>query len=136
MKRLLLDTHVFVWAKTSDRSLKPDVEAAIVDPANEIVVSLISAWELCIKAATGKLTGNASALIGSQTQFERILAESRFALLSISPSHVFALQHLPLHHRDPFDRLLVAQAMAEGMTLVTADGRLGAYDGLDLVVGA
>jgi PIN domain nuclease of toxin-antitoxin system len=136
MTRLLLDTHIFVWAKTFDRPLREDVVASIVDPENEVSVSLATAWELSIKAATGKLTGDASKLIGSQAQFERILSDSRFDLLSILTPHIFAVRNLPLHHRDPFDRLIVAQAMTEGMTLITADRRLEAYAGLDMIVGA
>jgi PIN domain nuclease of toxin-antitoxin system len=136
MTRLLLDTHIFVWAKTAHKPLKRSVAEAIVDPANEVMVSLASAWELCIKAAVRKLIGDASLLIGSQQKFESVLSESNFRLLDIRAEHVFAVRHLPLHHRDPFDRLIVAQAMAERMTLVTADRSLDAYAGLDLIVGA
>jgi len=136
MTRLLLDTHVFVWAKTFDRPLKAGIVDSIVDPANEVFVSLATAWELGIKAATGKLTGDTSALIGSQARFESILNDSRFNLLSIFTSHIFAVRNLPLHHRDPFDRLLVAQAIVERMTLITVDRRLEAYTGLNMIVGA
>lgn len=136
MRRLLLDTHIFVWTKTGERRVLADVSAAMADPANEVSVSLVSAWELCIKAAIGKLNGNVSRLVGDEAQFNRNLIESGLQLLPISPAHVFALRRLPLHHRDPFDRLIVAQAISEGMTLITADGRLGTYDGLDVVLAA
>lgn len=136
MTRLLLDTHIFVWAKTFDRPLKPAVVASIVDPANEVFVSLATAWELGIKAATGKLTGDASKLVGNQQQFESILMDSRFNLLPIQTSHIFAVRNLPLHHRDPFDRLIVAQAMTEQMTLITVDARFKDYAGLDIMIGA
>jgi PIN domain nuclease of toxin-antitoxin system len=136
MSRFLLDTHIFVWLKTGERALLPHVSAAMADPANTLVVSLASAWELCIKAATGKLGGDASRLIGSEAQFERILEESGLALLPILGSHIFALRQLPLHNRDPFDRIIVAQAISEGMTLVTVDQRLEAYVGLNSMIGA
>jgi len=136
MTRLLLDTHIFVWAKTAEKPLKPVIAAMIADPANEVVVSLASAWELIIKSALGKLEGDASLLIGSLETFEFVLADSGFGLLQIRPEHVFAIQRLPLHHRDPFDRLIVAQAIAERMRLVTVDRRLEAYADLDVVVGA
>jgi PIN domain nuclease of toxin-antitoxin system len=136
MSEFLLDTHIFVWLKTGERTLLPQVAAAMADPANTVVVSLASAWELCIKAATGKLGGDASRLIGSETQFERILSESGLDLLPILRSHVFALRQLPLHNRDPFDRIIVAQAISEGMTLVTVDRHLEAYAGLDMIIGA
>jgi PIN domain nuclease of toxin-antitoxin system len=109
--------------------------AAIVNPANEVFVSLATAWELGIKAATGKLTGDAFTLVGSQEQFEGILKESRFNLLPIQTAHVFAVRNLPLHHRDPFDRLIIAQAMTGQMTLITVDARFKAYAGLDIEMG-
>ena len=136
MSRFLLDTHIFVWLKTGERALLPHVAAAMADPANTVVVSLASAWELCIKAATGKLGGDASRLIGSEAQFERVLRESGLDLLPILGSHVFALRQLPLHNRDPFDRIIVAQAITEGMTLVTVDSRLEVYAGLNALIGA
>ena len=135
MTRLLLDTHIFVWSKTGERPLKHQIAAAIVDPANEVAVSLASAWELCIKSAIGKLLGDASLLIGSQENFESVLNDSGFGLLQIRTEHIFMTRQLPLHHRDPFDRLIVAQAMTERMMLVTADSRLEAYAGLDMIVG-
>jgi PIN domain nuclease of toxin-antitoxin system len=136
MMRLLLDTHIFVWAKTAERPLKPDIADAIVDPANEVAVSLVSAWELLIKSAVGKLLGDASLLVGSQERFEDLLNDSGFGLLQIRAEHVFGTRQLALHHRDPFDRLIVAQAIAERMTLITADRRLAAYSGLDMIMGA
>jgi len=136
MTRLLLDTHIFVWAKTGERPLKPQIAAAIVDPTNEVAVSLASAWELCIKSAVGKLLGDAALLIGNQESFEDVLNESRFGLLQIRAEHIFMMRQLLPHHRDPFDRLLVAQAIVERMTLVTVDRRLEAYEGLDMVIGA
>ena len=135
MTRLLLDTHIFVWSKTGERPLKPQIAAAIVDPTNEVAVSLASAWELCIKSAVGKLLGDVSLLVGSQESFENVLDESGFGLLQIRAEHIFMTRQLPLHHRDPFDRLIVAQAICERMTLITADRRLAAYSGLDLIIG-
>ncbi len=131
--------HILVSAPSSGHKrapLKSHIVAAIVDPSNEVTVSLASAWELCIKSAIGKLLGDASLLIGSQESFESVLNDSRFALLQIRPEHIFMTRQLPLHHRDPFDRLIVAQAITERMTLVTADRRLEAYEGLDMIVGA
>jgi PIN domain nuclease of toxin-antitoxin system len=136
MSRFLLDTHIFVWLKTGERSLLPDVLAAISHPANTALVSLASAWELCIKAATGKLGGDAHSLIGDEARFNSVLSESGLGLLPILPTHIFMLRHLPLHHRDPFDRLMIAQAIAERMTLISADTRLRDYTDLNLLVGA
>ena len=135
MMRLLLDTHIFVWAKTAERPLKPGVADAIVDPDNEVVVSLVSAWELCIKSAVGKLGGDSALLIGSQEQFEVVLNDSGFGLLQIRPEHIFKTLQLAMHHRDPFDRLIVAQALTERMTLITADTQLASYAGLSVEIG-
>src|SRR3569832_714852 len=118
MSRFLLDTHIFVWTKTGEKPLLREIAAAMADPANGLSVSLASAWELCIKAATGKLVGDASLLIGGEALFKRALDESGVSLLPILPTHIFALRQLPLHLRDPFDRLIVAQAIVERMTLI------------------
>ena len=90
-------------------------------------MSLASAWELCVKVAAGKLLGNHAALIGSPQVFLDQLSASGLELLAIEPAHVFATRHLPLHHRDPFDRLLIAQAAIEGLTIVTADRVFATY---------
>ncbi len=135
MTRFLLDTHIFVWTKTAERPVLPHILSQMADPSNEVMVSLASAWELCIKAAVGKLTGDASLLVGEEASFERALETSGLQMLPILPAHIFAVRNLPLHHRDPFDRLIVAQAVTERMTLVTVDRRLEAYKGLDMIIG-
>lgn len=126
--RLLLDTHAFVWAKADPGRLREAARDAIEDPSNEVYVSLASAWELCVKATIGKLHGDVSLLVGSEKGFLGQLETSGLALLNIAPAHVFETSRLPLHHRDPFDRLLVAQALVEGLVLVTNDDSLAAYD--------
>jgi PIN domain nuclease of toxin-antitoxin system len=136
MTRFLLDTHIFVWTKTAERPVRPHILSQMADPSNEVMVSLASAWELCIKAAVGKLTGDASLLVGEEASFELALETSGLQMLPILPLHIFAVRNLPLHHRDPFDRLIVAQAIAERMTLITVDRRLEAYAGLNMILGA
>lgn len=136
MTRFLLDTHIFVWTKTAERPVLPHILSQMADPSNEVMVSLASAWELCIKASAGKLKGDASLLVGEEASFDRALETSGLQMLPILPAHIFAVRNLPMVHRDPFDRLIVAQAMIEGMTLITADRRLEAYEGLDVIVGA
>jgi len=125
--RLLLDTHTLVWAKVMPSRLSPAARSAVSDADNEVWVSLASAWELCVKARLGKLHASFDALIGSDVTFRERLEESGFDLLPILPAHVFETRFLPLHHRDPFDRMLVAQARTEGLTLVTRDPELGVY---------
>jgi len=128
--RLLLDSHIFVWAKSAPALLGDAVAASIVAPQNDVFVSVASAWELWLKHARKPIS---SVLDGGAAAFETSLVESGFSLLDISLEHAARAAALPLHHRDPFDRMLIAQAMAEGITLVTSDAEFAAYRGLSLL---
>ena len=116
---LLLDTHVFLWWREDSPRLRPEARAAI-GHAELAFVSAASAWEVGIKVALGKLR--------VPGPFEQAVTDSRFLELPITFRHTAAVAALPLHHGDPFDRLLVAQARAEGLTLVTHDRRLERYE--------
>lgn len=120
---LLLDTHTLLWFLTNDPSLSPQARSAIEAPTNVARVSAVSLWEVAIKCALGKLDLPAS----YEEVFPRQLETNGFELLPIAPHHCAALLRLPFHHRDPFDRLLLAQAVAEGMTLVTDDSQFSPY---------
>lgn len=117
---LLLDTHVFLWAVDNDPQLSPAARAAITDGNNLVFVSAATAWEIAIKKATGKLTL-------PQGNYLDELRVHRFTPLDITTEHALAVEHLPHHHKDPFDRLLVAQAQIEKLVLVTADNRIKQY---------
>jgi PIN domain nuclease of toxin-antitoxin system len=117
--RLLLDTHVVLWQLAGTRSLGVRAREAITAAA-ELAFSVVSFAEIGVKAAIGKLA------VPEDLQ-EHILGTG-VRVLGLSAEHGLAVAHLPLHHRDPFDRLLVAQAQQEGLTLVTADPRIQAYD--------
>jgi PIN domain nuclease of toxin-antitoxin system len=121
--RLLLDTHVLIWWVEGDPALSVRARRAIADGDNECLVSIASAWEIAIKASLGKLT--------IRTPFERefgdMLAANRFSTLPIELAHVARVATLPFHHRDPFDRLLVAQALAERVPIVSADAVFRRY---------
>ena len=117
--RLLLDTHVFVWWSDDDRRLVRAVREAIAG-ADVVFVSAASAWEVAIKSALGRLR--------IALPFERAVEINQFHELPITFRHTAAVGTLPLHHGDPFDRLLVAQAQAERLVLVTHDRRLEHYD--------
>jgi PIN domain nuclease of toxin-antitoxin system len=119
MDRLLLDTHVFLWWRIDDPRLVERARNAIAG-ATIVLVSAASAWEAEIKAALGKLDLPEPLEVGA--------ADSGFDTLSIGFSHARAAAHLPRHHADPFDRMLVAQAVTEGLTLVTHDRRIEPYD--------
>jgi PIN domain nuclease of toxin-antitoxin system len=117
---LLLDTHVFLWAVDNDPQLSPAARTAITDGNNLVFVSAVTAWKIAIKKATGKL-------ILPQGNYLDELRVHRFTPLDITTEHALAVEHLPHHHKDPFDRLLVAQAQTEKLVLVTADNRIKQY---------
>lgn len=117
--RLLLDTGVFLWWRADSPLLGGDARAAIAR-ADLVFVSVASAWEAAIKMALGKLRLPES--------FEAGVLASRFERLPIAFAHAEAVASLPQHHSDPFDRMLVVQCRSEGLTLVTNDRRLAAYD--------
>ena len=117
--RLLLDTHALLWW-LADEGLIPQAREAIADPANLVAVSAASAWEISIKKALGKLS--------APDDLEQQVQTSGFIPLPITIAHALAAGQLSRHHEDPFDRILVAQAIAEGMTIVTRDKRFEDYD--------
>jgi len=118
---LLLDTHVFLWAIDNNPNLSPAAREAIVDGRNIVYVSAATAWEISIKRAIGKLKV-------PQSDYLEELQLHRFTPLSITTEHALAVENLPLHYKDPFDRMLVAQALEEKLTLVTRDLRMKAYE--------
>lgn len=110
--RLLLDTHVFLWWSDDDRRLTRSARQSI-ERADAVIISVASAWETAIKTAVGKLR--------LRIPFEEAVEINDFGKLPITFAHVAGVSTLPLHHADPFDRILIAQAQAEGLTLVTHD---------------
>ncbi len=121
--RVLLDTHAFLWFITDDPKLSATAKAVIADPNNEILISPASYWEIAIKCSIGKYPLNAS--------FEAFIVQgidgNGFIILPIEPKHTAALTNMPFHHRDPFDRLLVAQCMTEAIDVISNDAVLDAY---------
>lgn len=116
---LLLDTHVFLWWEADDTQMPAHLHAAILSPANRVYVSAVSVWEIAIKRASGKLVFRASA--------SKAIQRHNFTALPITAEHAEWAGSLPALHRDPFDRLLVAQAHLEGLTLVTLDDQILRY---------
>lgn len=121
--RLLLDTHVLLWWHNAPARLTARAHDAISDRDNEILLSVVNGWEIQIKAQLGRLTLT-KPLVAILQQEQ---ATNNFGLLPVTMDHVYALDHFPLYHRDPFDRLLVAQAHQEELTLVTHDPKLSVY---------
>lgn len=126
--RLLLDTHVALWAAKTPERITADIRLLIEDPAIGVYVSAASIWEIAIKKGLGRGEQPPFSAAESIEVFRRL----RFDLLLISAEHAAAVEGLPRIHGDPFDRLLVAQAMVEQMQLVTHDKRLTGY--LDEVI--
>ena len=115
--RVLVDTHVFLWWVEGDRTLPAKARAALANQENECLISLVSAWELAIKAGLGKLK---LALPVERYVVEHVAANG-FRMLDIRMAHVGRVETLDPHHGDPFDRLLIAQALVEKLPVVTAD---------------
>lgn len=117
--RLLLDTHVLIWAATGDVKLSSAAAQLIDDEANTLYFSAASIWELTIKGA--ERTGVIPAVL------RKVLLDAGYIELPITSEHGLTVGALPNHHRDPFDRIMAAQALAEGISLVTHDSALSAY---------
>jgi PIN domain nuclease of toxin-antitoxin system len=121
--KLLLDTHVWLWMALAPEHLGDDSRSMLADRRNALFLSIVSAWEIVLKNARGKL----ELPMDAPTYLRSRLARSGAELLNLSLDHLFALSSLPDRHRDPFDRLLVAQAKIEGMSLISADPHVLAY---------
>lgn len=121
--KLILDAHALLWFLDDNALLSSTAKATIEDPANQKLVSVATCWEIAIKAGLGKLSLGEPA----STFLPRELAANHFDLLNIDLRHAVAVEALPLHHRDPFDRLLVTQAILENLPIVSVDSALDAY---------
>jgi PIN domain nuclease of toxin-antitoxin system len=118
--RLLLDTNAFLWWRDGSPRFSPEIRDEIRNPDNDISISIVSLWEIAIKRGVGKLR--------FLEDFQEVMSDESFNLLPIAYSHLNALELLPLRHRDPFDRLLIAQSIAEDLPIVTNDGKFALYD--------
>ena len=121
---LLLDTHVFLWFIAGDDRLSKTARSLIEDPANLVFLSQVSLWEMAIKISLGKLSLSKP----FETLINEQLEENQLQLLGITLQHSVGLISLPFHHRDPFDRMLIAQAQTEQLTLITQDSPISLYD--------
>ena len=123
MKDLLIDSHAFLWFIWDDPNLSPTARTLIEDPANRKLLSVVTCWEIAIKVGLKKLNLGEPAA----TFLPRELAANLFELLGIELAHATFVETLPPHHRDPFDRLLVAQAIIEKLPLISADAVFEQY---------
>jgi len=127
--RFLLDTHCWLWMQVSPERIPEQAREQLTDPESSLFLSAASSWEIAIKWALGRLPlpQPPEKYIPSCLERQGVLG------LPIQHRHTLYMANLPSHHRDPFDRLLLAQAQVEKLTLVTADEKLVAYDGIDLL---
>ncbi len=118
----LLDTHAFIWMDSSSERLSNTAKDIILNSDNDLFLSLASIWEMQIKHQLGRLQLRLpiSMIVDEQRR-------NRIQLLHIETEHIYGLEHLPFHHRDPFDRMLIAQVRAEDMTLISSDSRFADY---------
>lgn len=118
--KLLLDTHTLLWWLADDSRLGPLARDVIADPANDVLVSVVSLWEIVLKARVGKLDADIPDVMNAVEQ-------EGFVLLGLATADLLALAKLPVHHRDPFDHLLIAQAIVQDATFVSEDRNVGRY---------
>lgn len=118
--KLLLDTHALIWWLSDDDRIGPSARALVADPGNDVLVSVVSLWEIVVKVRVGKLEADIREIAGA-------CERSGFISIGLRPDHLRLLTTLPMHHRDPFDHLLIAQAMAEDAAFVTDDRHAARY---------
>jgi PIN domain nuclease of toxin-antitoxin system len=121
--RILIDTHTFLWFVTEDSKLSDRAFQTIEDEASDIILSISSLWEIAIKFSIGKL----KLKLPFQEFMDEQIQINEFQLLTIQPTHLNIVAGLPLHHRDPFDRILIAQAITENVAIISADKVFDAY---------
>ncbi len=118
--KFLLDTHALLWWLADDDQLGGKAREMVADPANDILISVVSLWEIAVKVRIGKLQADVEEIINT-------VQREGFTVLDIGRAHLVALARLPMHHRDPFDHLLIAQAMTEDATFMSEDRNAARY---------
>lgn len=121
--RVLLDTHVFLWAIADDPRLSDPAQRLFTNSRTELMLSVVSVWEILVKVQLGKLAIPSLA----KPFLDQEITKNDITILPLMLAHTFALEKLPMHHRDPFDRLLVAQSLHEDIPLVSGDQQVKAY---------
>lgn len=121
--RLLVDSHSLIWSLDDPSKLSPAASTALQDPTNTLLVSAATIWEVAIKVSVGKLTLSAA----YRDWMDRAIAVLRLTILPLTVEYAAAQTSLPMHHRDPFDRLLIAQALVENVPIISSDAQLDAY---------
>jgi PIN domain nuclease of toxin-antitoxin system len=121
MRKVILDTQIFLWCLTDDVRLSAKLRAAVIAPRQTVFLSAASLWEIAIKESSGKLE------LSSELNFQKAIERFEFVLLPIELTHLEKLRKLPFRHKDPFDRMLIAQAQAMKAVLLTVDKKIKGY---------
>lgn len=122
--RFLLDTHTFLWFVTNDMKLGEKARQLISEPTNQIFISPATYWEVAIKVSIGKYP----LTVPFEVFFNTALEENSFSILPIGINHAAVLASLPMHHRDPFDRMIIAQSIAEKIPVISSDAQFDSYN--------
>ena len=122
--RILIDTHVFIWWTSDSQKLSFTVYNLLTSPKTQVIFSVVSIWEMQIKLSLGKLQLKTAL----PELVEDEVKQNKIELLPLDLSHIYALSNLPNHHRDPFDRLLIAQAKSEALVIISIDEKFDGYD--------
>ncbi len=118
--KFLLDTHALLWWLADDDQLGQQARELVADPGNDVLVSMVSLWEIAVKTRIGKLQADIEEIMDA-------VPREGFTLLDIGMAHLLTLAGLPVHHRDPFDHLLIAQAITENATFISEDRNIAGY---------
>ncbi|PZU96726.1 MAG: PIN domain nuclease [Pseudanabaena sp.] len=121
--KVLLDTHAFLWWVADDPQISTNAKDIISNPDNEVYFSVVNAWEIIIKVGTGKLSLSEP----PETYIPSRIASNQFEILPVQMSHILRINSLPNFHKDPFDRLLIAQSLVEDLSMITVDSAIGQY---------
>jgi PIN domain nuclease of toxin-antitoxin system len=127
MKKYLVDTHILIWWLTDDTNLSQKAREILSNPNNHVSISVVSAWEMSIKLGLNK---DFQMSVSLEDCFDE---KNGFEVLPVNLNHVSKLEKLPMLHKDPFDRMLVAQAISEGCALVSADKKVGQYSEVTVI---
>jgi len=119
---LLLDTHAILWFLNGDKKISERVKKVLSSPSNDKFISIVSLWEIAIKISLGKLS-----IKTSLSDLFRIIEEQGFHFLPLTPEHIICVATLPMSHRDPFDRIIISQAITEELTILTRDENFSGY---------
>lgn len=133
MKKYLLDTHILIWWLTDDSRLSKKMREILANRENYIFISAVSAWEMSIKLGTNSNQSSQDKKLKMSVDLQDCFIKTDFEVLPIGLKHIFELEKLPNLHKDPFDRMLISQAISEECVLISADGKISQYSSITVI---